>query len=745
MKGGREEDKVMGPLFPRLHVNDTDKGGPRAPPRNKMALYEQLSIPSQRFNSTSSAMPFPPRNSNSLVPSLSSSQGCGQLRKIISPFCMTPQVPVRSTETSRTSDGMNPVTKRIELGRNPTKQVSSGNLFGARSAAECSFQRQENPSVRNSSEKVLDDADDIVVPTFDQSEMVASMQKDTDMTNAGMLTTVISPKMQENLTAVNSLCQYPNSNEKSLEETEIAEIRLQNSDRTRIEDLRETSAIDMTKETKENSQSNNIAKQPNSSKDFVKTDTNNFHLTDKSVTVLCRENGDVSDIAISDSRKSLKAKTDLYSKMSPRKSSKNLSKDFHNKDNAKRNGSLVFGVAERQHDAYEPSMGETVSSLEISPDDIVGVIGTKHFWKARRAIINQQRVFGMQVFELHRLIEVQKSIAASPQLLLEGQTYLNKPSVKTPNNTKIPQCNNTNSQPVELRGQDDLHKAKHNLEQPIEDDVDGVPALPAYEDGSKMSTQVRVSKVGQNSVIPPSLPMAPDDKQSPWCFPPLANQWLVPVMSPSEGLVYKPYSGPCPSPGGFMAPLYGGCTPLGLSPLPGDFVNPAYGVPASHQPPNMVLSGPPAIPPHYYPIPYNLRPLNPMISSSAVEQVSNLAGSQANGQTVQYSRGSCNMLHPPRDKVFSGNLGKFQVSKNSELQGSTASSPTEAARPEGRLQIPPLPTSPVANSLNCPSQSSGRDSQTRVIKVVPHNARSATESAVRIFQSIQQERQQHDS
>ncbi|KAJ8561254.1 hypothetical protein K7X08_027444 [Anisodus acutangulus] len=39
----------MGPMFPRLHVNDKEKGGPRAPPRNKMALYEQLSIPSQRF------------------------------------------------------------------------------------------------------------------------------------------------------------------------------------------------------------------------------------------------------------------------------------------------------------------------------------------------------------------------------------------------------------------------------------------------------------------------------------------------------------------------------------------------------------------------------------------------------------------------------------------------------------------------------------------------------------------------
>jgi EARLY FLOWERING 3 protein len=51
-----EGEKVMGPLFPRLHVNDTTLkgGGPRAPPRNKMALYEQFSVPSsQRFTPAS--------------------------------------------------------------------------------------------------------------------------------------------------------------------------------------------------------------------------------------------------------------------------------------------------------------------------------------------------------------------------------------------------------------------------------------------------------------------------------------------------------------------------------------------------------------------------------------------------------------------------------------------------------------------------------------------------------------------
>jgi protein EARLY FLOWERING 3 len=49
-KGEAATGKVMGPLFPRLHVSDAGKGGgPRAPPRNKMALYEQFTVPSSRF------------------------------------------------------------------------------------------------------------------------------------------------------------------------------------------------------------------------------------------------------------------------------------------------------------------------------------------------------------------------------------------------------------------------------------------------------------------------------------------------------------------------------------------------------------------------------------------------------------------------------------------------------------------------------------------------------------------------
>ncbi|KAL4571103.1 hypothetical protein LXL04_017854 [Taraxacum kok-saghyz] len=60
-KGEHEEgvdENNKGPIFPRLHVNDTEKGGPRAPPRNKIALYEQLSVPSQRLNANKDYLVF---------------------------------------------------------------------------------------------------------------------------------------------------------------------------------------------------------------------------------------------------------------------------------------------------------------------------------------------------------------------------------------------------------------------------------------------------------------------------------------------------------------------------------------------------------------------------------------------------------------------------------------------------------------------------------------------------------------
>ncbi|PKI72516.1 hypothetical protein CRG98_007119 [Punica granatum] len=57
---------------------------------------------------------------------------------------------------------------------------------------------------------------------------------------------------------------------------------------------------------------------------------------------------------------------------------------------------------------------------------------------------------------------------------------------------------------------------------------------------------------------------------------PPKHQWLIPVVSPSEGLVYKPYPGP-----GYVGP-YNGQGPndgQGTAPFVSSFMGPAYGIP----------------------------------------------------------------------------------------------------------------------------------------------------------------------
>ncbi|KAK1375829.1 hypothetical protein POM88_032022 [Heracleum sosnowskyi] len=69
---------------------------------------------------------------------------------------------------------------------------------------------------------------------------------------------------------------------------------------------------------------------------------------------------------------------------------------------------------------------ETRGSLPTRAMDR-GIIGQIPFWKARSTIVNQQRLFAAQVFELHRLIKVQKLMAESPGILFEEGAYLGNP------------------------------------------------------------------------------------------------------------------------------------------------------------------------------------------------------------------------------------------------------------------------------------------------------------------------------
>ncbi|GFQ00160.1 protein early flowering 3 [Phtheirospermum japonicum] len=335
----------------------------------------------------------------------------------------------------------------------------------------------------------------------------------------------------------------------------------------------------------------------------------------------------------------------------------------------------------------ENSVVDSISGLDITPDDVVGIIGQKHFWKARREIVNQQRIFAVQIFELHRLIKVQKLIAASPHILLEDSAFFTKPIKALPGKRK-PLNFPVKEIPQDPKQKTEPEKQVHKNKSPPE------------------NTTSKASFSAVQTGIPPPSFRSSDYTPGPWGFnpppAPIGNQWLIPVMSPSEGLVYKPYPGP-----GFVGPA---CGPPGPNPMMGHFPTPAYGNPAPR--------------PHGYFPPYGM-------------PVTNIAAFP--GSSAKQNKASKDMLD------------NLNVSEDIEAQDSIASSPVERLQDNGesksmteRNVLPLFPTSPPVDGPEPSSRPPEPERPAQVIKVVPHHAKSASESAARIFLSLQEGRKQYD-
>lgn len=650
MKRGKVEEKVMGPMFPRLHVNDTDKGGPRAPPRNKMALYEQLSIPSQRFNS--GVLPLDPNNTSKMGPP-SSSQGSGHDRGGYFPIQHPPSRHLADKPPGHSSD--------------PSTLLQQYEL------------------------KKRTEEDDFTVPIFVNSKLGhANKSHNLDMEKLSPSGPVFCPNKElEGVTDL-TLRQHRNSQNKENPKCTLAR--------------------------REKTTSNSASKE--------------CRLDPQVGCTIIPEPVKVTYDDSSYPRKAFISEEQL--------TANDLVNDTESQED-KAHKSLQTGNLDRGDDLSETSRVESISGTDISPDDIVGIIGLKRFWKARRAIVNQQRVFAVQVFELHRLIKVQRLIAGSPNSSLEDPTYLGKP-LKSSSVKRLPlDCIVRESQSV-LKRKHDSEKPNFRMEYSAESTV-GKASLSTVQNGSQLSSH----KPFSGNPLP--TPVTNDSNAGPWCFQqPPGHQWLIPVMSPSEGLVYKPFPGP-----EFTSPICGG-GPAGSTPTMGNFFAPTYGVPAPN--PHYQGMGVPFAPPtgHGYFRQYGMPVMNPPISSPATEESNQftLPGlqQQLSGVVDNFNiqhQDSSNVLNEKNDNF--PDVVRFQTTKDNELQASTASSPIERTHETatgGRNMLSLFPTSPVTDNRDGSPQACVPDNPARVIKVVPHNARSATESVARIFQSIQQERKQYD-
>ncbi|CAH8391201.1 unnamed protein product [Eruca vesicaria subsp. sativa] len=322
-------------------------------------------------------------------------------------------------------------------------------------------------------------------------------------------------------------------------------------------------------------------------------------------------------------------------------------------------------VPQREHDASDCSGVDSLSGMSAASLDVARVIGEKRFWKMRTYMIKQQKIFAAQVFELHRLIMVQKMVAKSLNLGLKSNINGGK------------RCTMRSSSQSHLLDIAASKSKKTNTEnhKPITEEYPEhmKPKLPLPFISKELLTPI-----WQQQLLPP----------------PHGNQWLVPVMSPSEGLVYKPYAGPSPPPpSAFMVPIYGQ-----------DSLATASRFPASTQ-----------FSHNYFPPRTALDQTNPF------------------GQLKRWSNTSSHMT-----QAIPFSLKKSQESNDSEVHGSTASSPPE----KHRFDVLPLfPTEPTRHTDEYEQK---QQPLHHAIKAIPHKSTSASESAARIFRSIQEERRDSD-
>ncbi|XP_019192986.1 PREDICTED: protein HEADING DATE 3B-like isoform X2 [Ipomoea nil] len=666
MRGGKEEEKKMDPMFPRLHIkNAAERGGPRAPPRNKMALSEQpaVSLPPQRLNPdlpSISMLPLPPANSPTSIPGPSSSN-VGSTEKMFPPFCYPPGSSHWTGISHPYSSGIHFAAGEPSFAtpRNPdVAPMASLNyqcfsVKGHLPSSECiPFQPCNLPYSSNSFSGVkLGNGGDFSVPAFHQ------IGKHVNCGNVQQN----GEKEKDTFSSSNSYQKFRCSSEK------------QSKDRV-------TENLDMSQTRKHHA---SFVPSSTREKSLINVDSSSVARTSSEFQDECRvlqenkSNGD-GEYEKSAKKRSASMMEDLSCSRRPN------GIEFVNKcPDEQDHGSF------QNEETSDASAVNSTSIVNLSPADIVRMLGQKLFWKARRTILHQQRMFVLQIFELHRLIKVQRMVARSPEILFEDNLYVSKKNLLSNNAEESPT-------PKTIMGDGGADKTNEKMV-PVCNDTPKNPGMPAL-----------------------ASPGA-EAKSGAWCFqPPPGNQWLVPVRSPSEGLVYKPYSGPCPPPGGILAPLYGGgCKPLNLSAVGGNYLNTPYGTGIG------IFSTPPVGQAYFQPYPMPV--MNPSGSPSAMDLLARASSSA--WEIVPSSRSQ-------KSGIVSNGAQSLQTDRGgSDLQGSTASSPSE------RDALSLFPTTPATDAP--PPQNQISEQRIQVIKVVPHNPNTAPESAARIFKSIQEERKQH--
>nr|XP_043616407.1 protein EARLY FLOWERING 3-like [Erigeron canadensis] len=661
--------KLMDPLFPRLHISDAEKGGPRTPPRNKMAISQQLNVsPSSQTTqrSMSRISPHSITNRSSLGPQSSSYHDASYKRSVFSSFGGRSTRMATRLDTYQSS-GLNlnfslttTVKQTIET-TNCQALCDTGHL-------KRGDYRLYKPLMRSHEEIT----DDYLIPClcFGNDQNYTNRRKfptlSTNRPDHTKHNPIVGPKLVEltdkDITKENKL----NTTLTITDITDEEPLPCANSETVRVSEMTNGELMSPS-DTRKNSIS---VEEPQTLHNMINIGLPLKRKSSSQENVTCK-NGKIDSTS-----------TD-HEVVTPN----NIDEEH----------------AGKVGDVIETNF--VSSNNIITPEEVSRMIGPEQYCIIRRAIIQQQKAFQSQVFELHKLIKVQKVLAGSPGLLREDSSYKLK---RTPFEDIFPQV--------------DQHKKESLFTIPI----DGTIKKTNH-------TNFDTDKRYYPSLIdlhppPPAPSVINGSKPSPWCYlppPPPGNQWLVPVRSPSEGLVYKPYTGPSPPPVAFMTPVYG--MSLTLPSVNSEFLTTTTCSPYNNNIP----------PSNYYQQGINLLPSStPLFTSYGFPTISSSKNYSCSPMIIE------NDVNYSKTTTTCNNLLTGQDNKESDLQGSSGSNYScERVKDE----LPLFPTTPMLHETNhCIAQKGQVDERIKVIKVVPHNPKLASESAARIFQFIQEERKHNE-
>ncbi|KAF7814181.1 ELF3-like protein 2 isoform X1 [Senna tora] len=602
---GKEINKEINPLmlFPRLHIKDAEKGGPKAPPRNKMALYDKLTTPSQTFHSA------PSRHVSSShstqfgtfgAPTFLTEKIHDYHSGVFNLTYLFQQDDLNHCENSlKIFDGEDALEARDSShGRNSFYSISLNNNDGDKLKSQKSFRKKVN----------INDSIELKLDQYGKNQIE--------------------------------------------EHTEGSQIRQKPIKFRNLEEMK----------TGHTFFKDEIRNMPGNSSKGLQGSNCQTHEDDATL-------GDKINLNDGCSRKFFLGKRDRHK----------------------------IADTYRHYDIPNKPISNSTLGMVISPDDAIQVIG---------------------MIPVNSLASLNYSVLKHDMMTMFIKIILSSVSNKFKVNGgcssyKYLSCTDSYRPLLEVPPPKKLQSETMAEQAPSSIAKLNSTFLKPDTEHTENNTLAKIPLLSVNNISKNPIIQLPNYGHHS------GNQWLIPIMSPSEGLVYKPFIGPCPPNAGLTPPpvLHGACDPMSL--VPGNDNNnnassdEAHALPASYQGIGF-LPGTPL--PQLFP-PCDMMPImhpsNTMLYQSSCNTSNQMSQTVLNSKDLQLQK-SNTVCNPSSKRMM-----------NEEDEG---------------CLIPLASSSSLADKNSSHEVVGHEPVRTRVIKAKPYNPKSASESAARIFRSIQEER-----